>query len=73
MLRLCMEPGFKVYGPLHKTQPYLVGGYDQGKHPNVIGDLVTRDAGTYTVQIYNYDPVTPVDYEITLVPNPPAH
>ena len=69
--RIAQVAGFRVYGP-KKDKVYLIGGYRSKLMPNVSGDLITRDPGTYLVQVYNYSQDTVINYEISLVPNPPA-
>jgi len=61
--------GFKLYGP-QKGTVYLTGGAQVGLDPNVSGNLVGIDAGTYTVQIFNYSPDVAIDYELSLVAGP---
>jgi len=58
--------GFKVYGPV-KDKVYAESGTQQGLIPNVTGNLISKDPGTYTVQIFNYNPDVPIDYELSLV------
>jgi hypothetical protein len=62
--------GFKVYGP-QKGTVYLTGGAQVGLDPNVSGNLVGIDEGTYTVQIYNYSPDVPIDYALRITSHPP--
>ncbi len=69
--RIAEVAGFRVYGP-QKDKIYTKGGYRNKLMPNVSGDLISKDPGTYVVQVYNYSPDTFVDYEVSLVPNPPA-
>jgi hypothetical protein len=58
--------GFKVYGPI-KDKVYAESGAQQGLIPNVTGNLISIDPGTYTVQVYNYNPQVAIDYELSLV------
>jgi hypothetical protein len=58
--------GFKVYGPV-KDKVYVESGSQPGLVPNVTGNLISKDAGTYTVQVYNYNPDVAIDYELSLV------
>lgn len=62
--------GFKVYGPT-KDKVYVEGGVQQGLVPNVSGNVITIEPGTYVIQVYNYNPSAAIDYEISLVPGPP--
>jgi hypothetical protein len=55
--------GFRVYGP-QRGRIYLASGLQPGLVPNVTGDLVSEDAGTYLVQVYNYAPSVPVAFRI---------
>ena len=34
------------------------------------GNVISLDAGTYTIQVFNYNTI-PLSYTITLQPNPP--
>jgi hypothetical protein len=58
--------GFKVYGPV-KDKVYVESGSQQGLTPNVTANLISLDPGTYTVQVYNYNPEVAIDYELSLV------
>ena len=69
--RVARAAGFKIYGP-QKDKIYVTGEYRNKKVPNVSGDLITKEAGMYLVQVYNFSPDTAVDYEVSLVPNPPT-
>ena len=62
--------GFKVFGPKPNIT-YATGGAQPGLRPNVAGNLISSDAGSYTIQVYNYDPITPIDYELSLAGNRP--
>jgi hypothetical protein len=59
--------GFRVYAP--NGQLIGGGGVQPGLTPNISGDVRTSDRaarGRATVQVYDYDPVTPIDYRIWL-------
>lgn len=58
--------GFKLYGP-QKDKVYVQGGSQLGLVPNVTGNLISIDPGTYVVQVYNYNPDVAIDYELGLV------
>jgi L-fuconolactonase len=62
--------GFKVFGP-QSGRVYASGGAQPGLRPNVAGNLISGDAGTYSIQVYNFDPTTPIDYELSLASNRP--
>jgi L-fuconolactonase len=62
--------GFKVFGP-KADRTYVTGGAQPGLRPNVSGNLISTDPGSYTIQVYNYDPNTPIDYELSLASNRP--
>jgi hypothetical protein len=58
--------GIKIYGPRWRHE-YFSGGQRQGRSPNVVGGLSGFDRhepGIYTVQVFNYNTVTPVDFQI---------
>jgi uncharacterized cupredoxin-like copper-binding protein len=57
--------GFNVYGP-QRGKVYATGGAQPGMEPNVSGNLISGDAGTYLVQVYNYDPDQAIDFTIQL-------
>jgi DMSO/TMAO reductase YedYZ molybdopterin-dependent catalytic subunit len=57
--------GFRVYGPVAGKE-YLTGGAQPGLRPNVSGNLISRDPGDYTVQVYNDHPTLAVDYELSI-------
>jgi hypothetical protein len=65
--------GFNVYGP-QPNKTYATSGTQTGLSPNVSGDLNTIDAGWFVVQVYSYDPQTPVSFRIwtTGLPAQPA-
>jgi hypothetical protein len=58
-----LNAGFNVYGP-ESGALYLRGTPLHQHRPNVTGDFRGVHAGTYIVQVYNYDPVLPIDFEI---------
>jgi DMSO/TMAO reductase YedYZ molybdopterin-dependent catalytic subunit len=64
--------GFKVYGPVADKE-YLTGGAQRELRPNVSGNLISAERGQYTVQVYNYHPSVAIDYELSVVPGPPAN
>lgn len=57
------KAGFRLYGP--RGRLLVTGGAQPGLRPNVAGDFSSREAGTYTVQVYSYADV-PVGYEVAL-------
>jgi hypothetical protein len=63
--------GFRVYGPT-PGKVYLTSGAQPGLTPNVSGDLVSAEPGVYLIQVYNYDPRTPVDLVIWATGVPPG-
>jgi L-fuconolactonase len=62
--------GFKVFGP-QAGKTYITGGPQPGLRPNVAGNLISSDPGPYTIQVYNYDRSTPIDFELSLASNLP--
>jgi hypothetical protein len=67
---LLQNAGFRVYGP-QPDKLHVTGGDQPGLVPNVSANLISGDAGTYTVEVYNYDPQRPVSYRLSLVKAPP--
>lgn len=61
--------GFRVYGPA-VGKVYVTGGYQGGLVPNVSGNVISKDAGTFVIQVYNYSQ-SPVDYTVTLTTSGP--
>jgi hypothetical protein len=59
--------GFKVYGP-SPNKEYLQSEADATKRPNLRGSLWVTEAGVYVVQVYNYNPHTPVEYSLRREP-----
>ena len=59
--------GFKVYGP-ERGKEYLQSEADSGRTPNQRGSLWVTQDGTYVVQVYNYNPQTPIDYSLWITP-----
>jgi hypothetical protein len=59
--------GFKVYGP-SPNKEYLQSEADPTKRPNLRGSLWVTEAGVYVVQVYNYNPHTPVEYSLRREP-----
>ena len=57
--------GFQVYGP-RPGKVYATGIAQAGLTPNVLGNLVTDEPGTYVVQIFNTHPRAPIDYRLTI-------
>jgi hypothetical protein len=55
---------FRLYGP-RQGHVYATGGAQRGLRPNVVGDLLVGEPGTYLVQVFNTNP-TPVEYRIWL-------
>jgi DMSO/TMAO reductase YedYZ molybdopterin-dependent catalytic subunit len=64
--------GFKVYGPVADKE-YVSGGARHELRPNVSGNLISREAGEYLVQVYNYHPTVEIDYELSIVPGRPEN
>jgi phospholipase C len=62
--------GFHVYGPQVGTT-YVTGGPQVDLNANVSGNLIGVDRGTYTVQIYNYNPRVAIDYQLKVTRRPP--
>jgi hypothetical protein len=60
---LLLNAGFNVYGP-DGTRLFARGSPQHLHRPNVSADFRSAEAGIYTVQVYNYDPVLPIDFEI---------
>ncbi|HEY3078617.1 MAG TPA: hypothetical protein VGM69_01800 [Chloroflexota bacterium] len=55
--------GFKLYGPV-RDREYLQSEADSGRRPNQRGTLWVTQDGVYVVQVYNYNPQTPVEYTL---------
>ena len=55
--------GFRIYGP---AQGYVYGtsGIQPGLTSNISGNLTSGETGEYIVQVYNYNPNTPIDFDI---------
>ncbi|HEY3108278.1 MAG TPA: amidohydrolase family protein [Chloroflexota bacterium] len=68
--RVLQNTGFKVFGP-QAGRVYVTGGAQPGLRPNVAANLISADPGPYTIQVYNYDPITPIDYELSVAGNRP--
>src|SRR5579884_3655294 len=62
--------GFKVFGP-QNGKTYVTGGARPNLRPNVSGNLISADKGPYTIQVYSYDPFTPIDFELSVGGNAP--
>ena len=45
---MIQNAGFKVYGPV-KDKVYVTGGYQGGMTPNVSGNVISQDSGTYVI------------------------
>jgi hypothetical protein len=67
--QIAKNAGFNVFGPT-RDKVYATGGYQGGLTPNMSGNVIALEPGTYTIQVYNYTTI-PLDYTITLQPNPP--
>src|SRR5262249_44402515 len=68
--RVLQNVGFKVFGP-QAGKTYASGGAQPNLRPNVSGNLISADPGAYQIEVYNYDPSTPIDYELTVLANRP--
>jgi hypothetical protein len=66
---LLQSVGFRVYGPRTDKGP-AIAGVRQGLVPNLSLDVINRDPGTYVVQVYNYDPVRPVPFQLWMTAKP---
>ena len=55
--------GFNVYGP-RPGQVYATGGIQNDLDPDVSGNVISSDPGTYVVQVYNYNPQNPIDFTV---------
>ena len=53
--------GFNAYGP--NGDLYAWSGQQPGMSPNLVGNLISMDKGTYIVQIYNYSD-RPMDFTL---------
>jgi hypothetical protein len=60
--------GFKIYGPTGGKQ-YAEGG-QTGRHPSHEAEFSSTEAGTYLVEVFNYN-VTPIHYQATATGLPP--
>ncbi|HZQ99312.1 MAG TPA: hypothetical protein VFC93_10910 [Chloroflexota bacterium] len=67
--QVAKNASFKVYGPI-KGKVYAQGGYQGGIVPNQSGNVISKDAGNYVIQVYNFSS-TPVDYTLTLATGKP--
>jgi L-fuconolactonase len=63
--RVLENAGFKVFGP-QPGRVYVTGGAQRGLRPNVSGNLIGKERGSYTVEISNYDPAVAIEYELTI-------
>ena len=66
---LLAAAGFEVYGP--DGSLVVRGGAEPGLTPNVSANVISKVPGTYLVQVYNYHPAIPLDYQLSLVTGPP--
>jgi hypothetical protein len=66
---LLAAAGFEVYGP--DGALVVRGGAEPGMTPNVSANVISKVPGTYLVQVYNYHPAIPLDYQLSLVTGPP--
>ena len=66
---LLAAAGFEVYGP--DGALVVRGGAEPGLTPNVSANVISKVPGTYLVQVYNYHPAIPLDYQLSLVTGPP--
>jgi len=62
--------GFNVDGR-EPGRVYASSGTQPGMRPNISGNLINGEPGLFTVQVYNYDPTTPIEFEITGLQNDP--
>jgi hypothetical protein len=60
--------GFNVYGPT-AGRLYAEGG-QTGQHPSHAVDLSSSEAGTYLIEVFNYN-VTPIHYQASATGLPP--
>jgi hypothetical protein len=60
---LLQNVGFRIYGPKEAVGP-LFSGVRQGLVPNVSRDVIDQEPGSYVVQLYNYDPIRPVPFQV---------
>jgi hypothetical protein len=60
--------GFKVYGPT--AGKLYAEGAQTSTHPSHRADVTATEAGTYALQIFNFN-VTPVHYDVTVSGLPP--
>jgi hypothetical protein len=61
---LLLNAGFLVFGPDPARRLYAKGTPQHQHRPNVSADFRSTEAGTYTIQVYNYDPALPMEFEI---------
>jgi 6-phosphogluconolactonase len=61
--------GFKVYNPGGSV--HVSGGAQRGLVPNVVANVVSRQKGRFTVQVYNYSSEQSVDYQLRVVAGVP--
>ncbi|HEY3079989.1 MAG TPA: hypothetical protein VGM69_08785, partial [Chloroflexota bacterium] len=61
---LLAAAGFEVYGP--DGALVVRGGAEPGMTPNVSANVISKVPGTYLVQVYNYHPAIPLDYQLSL-------
>jgi hypothetical protein len=60
---LLRNVGFQIYGPRFDMAP-MVAGIRHGLVPNLSRDVIGTVAGTYVVQVYNYDRTRWIQYSI---------
>jgi hypothetical protein len=68
---LLKNAGFKVYNP--NGSLHVSGGVQRGLTPNVTANVISKQKGTYVVQVFNYDPSIPMDFELSLVQGLPEN
>jgi 6-phosphogluconolactonase len=59
------QVGFQIYNP--NGSVHVKGGAQSGLVPNVAANVVSRQAGRYVVQVYNYSPDAGIDYSLRVV------
>ncbi|HZR01508.1 MAG TPA: hypothetical protein VFC93_22090 [Chloroflexota bacterium] len=57
--------GFKVLGP-NPGHEYARGGVQKGMSPNVSGNVISREPGTYVIQVFNFNPSTPIGFGLVV-------
>ena len=57
--------GFKVLGP-NPGHEYACGGVQKGMSPNVSGNVISREPGTYVIQVFNFNPSTPIGFGLVV-------